>query len=74
LCPAMVEVEEPAPADPFALPTTRSEDLLRFNARASALQRMKLSGQIIYAQAGEYFMLDISYTKRTANCVSASSA
>jgi signal transduction histidine kinase len=58
LYPAMIEVEESAPPEPFAMPATKAADLLRFNARASALQRTKVSGQIIYARPGEYFLLD----------------
>jgi signal transduction histidine kinase len=58
LYPAVMEVEEPAPADSFTVPITKAADLLRFNARASALQRTKVAGQIIYARPREYFLLD----------------
>ncbi len=58
LSPAVAEVEVPAVPDLFSLPTTKAADLLRFNARASALQITKVSGQIIYARPGEYFILD----------------
>ncbi len=58
LYPAMVEVEELTPRNPFSLPTSRAADLLWFDARASALQRIKLHGQVIHVRPGEYFLLD----------------
>lgn len=58
LYPALVEVEEPPPPDPFMLPTRKALDLMWFDARASALQRTKVAGQILYALPGEYFLLD----------------
>jgi len=58
LYPAVVEVEDAPPLDPFSLPQSRVADLLWFDARASALQRIKLAGQIILARPGEYFLLD----------------
>lgn len=58
LFPAVTEVEEPAPSNPFSLPLSRASDLLSFNARASALQRIKVAGQIIHVRNGEYFLLD----------------
>lgn len=58
LYPALVEVEDPVPLDPFLLPTRRASDLMWFDAHASALQRTKLAGQVIHASPGEYFILD----------------
>ena len=58
LFPAVTEVEEPAPPDPFSLPLSKASDLLSFNAQASALQRVKVAGQVIHVRNGEYFMLD----------------
>jgi len=58
LYPAVVEVEEPIPQDPFSLVTGKASDLLRFDAGASSLQRVKLTGQVIHASAGECFLLD----------------
>jgi signal transduction histidine kinase len=54
----MIDVEETSPPDPFAIPTRQTADLLHFDARASALQRTKVSGQIIYARPHEYCVLD----------------
>ena len=55
---AVVSVEDPAPANPFALSTRKVADLLLFDPRASALQRTKLAGQLIYAQPHEYLIQD----------------
>jgi len=51
-------VEELTPRDPFSLSASKAADLLWFDARASALQRIKLTGQIIHVRPGEYFLLD----------------
>src|SRR6516162_4978380 len=41
-----LDVVEPAPPDPFAIPTKRVSDLLQFDPQASALRRVKVCGQI----------------------------
>jgi len=56
--PGVVSIDEPRPLDPFSAPTRDAVELLAFDARASALQRTKLAGQIIHARPLEYFMLD----------------
>lgn len=56
--PSQVEVEDPSPPNPFLLPASKTSDLMWFDARASALLRTKLAGQIIYSVPGEYFVLD----------------
>jgi signal transduction histidine kinase len=53
-----VNVVQPAPADPFAIPTKPIGDLLRFDPRAGALQRIKVSAQIIYKGNAGYFLSD----------------
>ena len=53
-----VTIVEPAPTDPFALTTRRVSDLLQFDPQASALTRVKVSGQIVHAREGEYFAMD----------------
>ena len=55
---ASVSVEQPAPADPFAVPLKGPRDLLRFDAQAGAFQRVKVAGQIMHERAGEYFLTD----------------
>ncbi len=51
-------MEDAAPPDPFLLPAMKPSDLMGFNARAVALRRTKLAGQIIYVIPGEYFVQD----------------
>ena len=58
LSPAVTAVEEAAPTDPFSLPVSKASDLLSFNARATALQRVKIVGQIIHVRDDEFCVLD----------------
>jgi signal transduction histidine kinase len=53
-----VAVVEPAPADAFAITLKRVTDLLQFDPQASALRRVKVSGQIVHAHEGEYYAMD----------------
>jgi signal transduction histidine kinase len=53
-----VDVVQLAPTDPFALPTKRVGDLLKFDPQAGALQRVKVFGQIIYAGDAGCFLMD----------------
>jgi signal transduction histidine kinase len=53
-----LDVVEPAPPDPFAIPTKRVSDLLQFDPQASALRRVKVCGQILREHDGEYFAMD----------------
>lgn len=55
---ARLEVERPAPADPFARPTRSAEELLRFDPGADALGRFKVVGQVLHARPGEFFLRD----------------
>jgi len=54
----LMSVESPNPQDLFSSPKIRIGDLLWYNAHASALQRVKVGGQVIFARPGEYFALD----------------
>jgi signal transduction histidine kinase len=58
LDPHWVNVIEPAPADPFAVPAKRLSELLRFDPRAGALERVKISGQVVHQGATECFLMD----------------
>jgi signal transduction histidine kinase len=58
LVAAVVSVDEPRPVDPFVLPLRTTADLLLFDPRASTLQRTKVAGQIVHAQAKEFFIQD----------------
>jgi PAS domain S-box-containing protein len=53
-----INVDEPAPADLFVAPGKTAFDLLSFDAKASALKRVKISGQIVHERAGEYFLMN----------------
>jgi len=55
---ASINVDEPALADLFAAPVKSVQDLLLFDAKASALNRVKVTGQIVHERAGEYFMMN----------------
>ncbi len=55
---AMVLVDEPAPADPFALPLKRATDLLLFDSHASPIQRARLQGLVLQQHAGVTYLLD----------------
>jgi signal transduction histidine kinase len=55
---ALMSVENPNPQDLFSIPTRRIGDLLWYDAHASALERVKVAGQVIFARPGECFALD----------------
>ncbi len=55
---ALMSVESLIPSDPFSIPASKIGDMLWYNAHASALQRIKVAGQVIFARPGEYFALD----------------
>jgi signal transduction histidine kinase len=51
-------VVQPAPTDPFALPTKKVDELLKFDPQAGAFHRVKVSGQIIYQGNAGCFLMD----------------
>ncbi len=53
-----VTVVDPAPASAFADAMKSVPDLLLFDPRASALKRVKVSGQIMGWRGGEFFAMD----------------
>jgi signal transduction histidine kinase len=53
-----VNVDEPAPADLFQVGLKHVPDLLLFDARAAALQRVRISGQFLHQQNRELFVAD----------------
>jgi signal transduction histidine kinase len=55
---ASISVDEPAPADVFSAPEKSAEELLHFDAQASALKRVKVSGQVIHERSGEFFLMN----------------
>jgi signal transduction histidine kinase len=54
---AAIRVEQPAPEDLFSSPSKTPAELLLFDPQAGEFERVKVSGQIIYARAPEYFMM-----------------
>jgi signal transduction histidine kinase len=55
---ANLVVEQPAPMDLFSSPTKTAAELLLFDPQAGALQRIKVSGQIVHVRGLEHFMMN----------------
>jgi len=53
-----VDVVQPALIDPFAIPTKHIGELLQFDPQAGSLQRVKISGQIVYLGDAGCFLMD----------------
>lgn len=53
-----IVVEEAAPADKFAAAHKRAAELLFYDPHASALRRVRVSGQILHQREGEYYLAD----------------
>ena len=53
-----VDVVQPAPMDPFAIPTKHVGELLQFDPQAGSLQRVKIHGQIVYLGDAGGFLMD----------------
>ena len=53
-----VDVIQSAPIDPFAITTKHVGELLKFDPQAGSLQRVKISGQIIYLGDAGCFLMD----------------
>jgi signal transduction histidine kinase len=53
-----VAIIHPAPTDPFFIPLKRVSDLLYFDPEASALQRVKVSGRIVYRDGDLCCLMD----------------
>ncbi len=53
---ADIMVSQLAPADLFASPTKTPAELLLFDPQAGEFERVKVSGQVVYARDPEYFM------------------
>jgi signal transduction histidine kinase len=52
-----IEVDHP-PMDEFSVSKKSAADLTRFDPEANAFQRVKVSGQILYMNGQDYFMMD----------------
>jgi signal transduction histidine kinase len=55
---AAISVDQPAPADLFAIPGKSVADLLLFDPQASVFQRVKVSGQIVHVRGAEGCLTD----------------
>lgn len=55
---ATIGVEIPAPADPFAADALRAKQLAQFDVRRDIFRRVKVVGQILYAQDQLYYAAD----------------
>jgi signal transduction histidine kinase len=55
---ARVSVDIPAPADPFDAVLKTPRQLLLFDAQATAFRRVKVRGQIIYADPSRIFLME----------------
>jgi signal transduction histidine kinase len=55
---ASISVDQPAPDDLFATPAKTVNELLLFDPKAGMFQRVRVSGQILYAHETECFMTD----------------
>jgi signal transduction histidine kinase len=53
-----MDVVQPAPIDPFAIPSKHVGELLQFDPQAGSLQRVKISGQIVYLGDAGCFLMD----------------
>jgi signal transduction histidine kinase len=56
--PQGVSVIQPAPADPFAIPSRHVRDLLHFDPQAGALQRVKVTGQVVHRSRDVCYLQD----------------
>ncbi|TAL07450.1 MAG: hypothetical protein EPO07_00175 [Verrucomicrobia bacterium] len=55
---ASLGVDTTAPADPFDAPVKTARELFLFDPQASAFQRVKVRGQIVYADANRLLIMD----------------
>ncbi|HEY1719428.1 MAG TPA: ATP-binding protein [Verrucomicrobiae bacterium] len=55
---AIINVEQPAPDDPFDALMKKPRELLLFDAQATAFRRVKVRGQIVYADATQVYLED----------------
>ncbi len=55
---ASIEVDQLAPRNPYVAPFKHVSELLLFDVKAGALQRLKVVGQILHEEDGEYYLID----------------
>ncbi len=55
---ASIQVDQEAPLDPFSAPLKHVSELMLFDVKASAFQRVRISGQIVYRHDNQYYLMD----------------
>lgn len=55
---AEIMVDQPAPADVFALPTRKAASLVRSDPDYDPFRQIKVSGQVLFIRGWDYFMVD----------------
>ncbi|RYD24160.1 MAG: hypothetical protein EOP88_01290 [Verrucomicrobiaceae bacterium] len=53
-----MSINEPEASTPFSEPLTRASDLLLFTTHPTALKRVRIKGQVLYAKGPELFLFD----------------
>ena len=54
----IMDVDVPAPRDPFDAPSKSRSELYQFDSRATPFQRVKIRGTVIYADSTSVFLMD----------------
>lgn len=66
-----IQVDQPAPVDAFSAPKKSAADLTLFDPQANSLQRVTVSGQILYMLGEDYYLMDgtngLRFTLRESN-------
>jgi signal transduction histidine kinase len=55
---ADILIDQPPPADLFSLPAKTAAELKLFDPQAGAFQRVKVSGQVVFATEGQCFLME----------------
>jgi signal transduction histidine kinase len=58
LASASLAVDQPAPADPFALPLKHASDLFLFESHVSPIQRVKIGGVVLQQRGSVAYLMD----------------
>ncbi|MGO8764665.1 MAG: PA14 domain-containing protein, partial [Limisphaerales bacterium] len=56
----MIDIDAPAPSNPFDAPLKRWGELYQFDSRATPFQRVKVRGTVIYADSRRVFIMDMA--------------
>ena len=54
---AIIDVDQPAPNDPFDAPVKKPRELFLFDAQATPFQRIKVLGEVIHAEPNRIFLM-----------------